>query len=173
MDVLFLHGAGGWEDDQPLAGELGARLDVPVTMPRFPDEDMSAAGWLRGITDAWAWLGAEAVVVGHSFGASMALLQLADGWQGPLPRGLILLATPFWGEEGWQGEYALPADFDTPSGLPIVFHHCADDETVPVGHLDRFGVLLPDAVVRRHETGGHQFEGRMAAVADDVARLST
>ena len=171
MDLLFLHGAGGWETDQPLARELGARLDVPVAMPRFPDEDMTAAGWLRGITDAWAGFGGDAVVVGHSFGASMALLQLADGWPDPLPRALVLLATPFWGEEGWQADYALPADVDPPAGLPIVFHHCADDDTVPVGHLDRFEALLPRAVVRRHETGGHQFEGRVAAVADDVAGL--
>ena len=174
MEILFLHGAGGWEDDQPLAGQLRALLGAEVAMPRFPDEDMSAAAWRQGIDAALQQLGPApvVVVVGHSFGASMALLHLAEGWPEPLPRAVVGLATPFWGAEGWQAEYALPPGLEPPGQLPIVLHHCADDDTVPADHLDRYAALLPGAVVHRHDSGGHQFQGRMAAVADDVARLS-
>ncbi|WP_066301404.1 alpha/beta fold hydrolase [Arthrobacter luteolus] len=172
MGVLFVHGAGGWVDDQPMADELRTRLGVKVDMPQFPDQDMSAAAWRAELDRQLDSLGPFAVIVGHSFGSSMLLLRMADGWPGhPLPRGLVLAATPYWGSEGWQAEYALPADFTPPAGLPLVFHHCRDDTTVPFDHLARFESLLPGAVVRLHESGGHQFEGRMAAIADDVGSL--
>ena len=165
MEVLFLHGAGGWTDDQPIAEELRSRLRVPVAMPRFSNDEMTAGAWLGGIDAALEPLGPETVIVGHSFGASMALLRLAAAPPEPLPRGMVLLATPFWGSEGWQGEYALPAGFTLPPGLPVFLHHCRDDGTVPFEHLDRFEALLPGAVIRRHETGGHQFADRMDAVS--------
>ncbi|MBD8044928.1 alpha/beta hydrolase [Arthrobacter sp. Sa2BUA2] len=171
MDFLFIHGAGGWLDDQPLAEELRTRLGVPVAMARYPEEDMSAAAWFAELDRQRDALGPDLAIIGHSFGASMALLRLGGGWHGPLPRGLVLLATPFWGSEGWQAEYALPAGYELPAGLPLYLHHCRDDDTVPVDHLDRLAALLPGAVVRRHETGGHQFAGQMAAVADDVGLL--
>ncbi|MGW9405708.1 alpha/beta fold hydrolase [Arthrobacter sp. NPDC055585] len=170
MEVLFLHGAGGWTDDQPIAEELRSRLRVPVAMPRFPDEDMTAGSWLSGIDEA---MEPETVIVGHSFGASMALLRLAAARPDPLPRGMVLLATPFWGSEGWQAEYALPEDFTLPPGLPVFLHHCRDDRTVPFEHLERFEGLLPGAVIRRHDSGGHQFEDRMNAVAGDVAAMGS
>ena len=173
MEVLFLHGAGGWNDDQPIAEELRSRLRVPVTMPRFSNDEMTAAAWLAGIDEALDPLGPETVIVGHSFGASMALLRLAAAPPETLPRGMVLLATPFWGSEGWQGGYALPAGFTIPRGLPVFLHHCRDDDTVPFEHLDRYETLLPGAVIRRHESGGHQFEDRMNAVAGDVAALGT
>jgi len=173
VEVLFLHGAGGWTDDQPIAEELRSRLRVPVAMPRFSNDEMTAAAWLGGIDTALEPLGTETVIVGHSFGASMALLRLTASPPEPLPRGMVLLATPFWGSEGWQGEYALPPGFALPPGLPVFLHHCRDDGTVPPEHLDRYEALLPGAVIRRHETGGHQFEDRMNAVAGDVAALGS
>ncbi|MBP3036884.1 alpha/beta fold hydrolase [Arthrobacter sp. zg-ZUI100] len=172
MEILFLHGAGGWVDDQPMAGQLQTLSGQPVTMPRFPDEDMSAAAWRGELSRQLQARGAEPVIVGHSFGASMALLHYADNDpQGPRPLGLVLLATPFWGSEGWQAEYSLPAAAQLPADLPLFLHHCADDDVVPVDHLDRHADRLPHALIRRHERGGHQFQGRMAAVAEDLASL--
>ena len=156
-----------------MAGELRSRLKVPVAMPRFPDSEMTAGAWLGGIDDALEPLGPETVIVGHSFGASMALLRLAAAPPEPLPRGMVLLATPFWGSEGWQAEYALPMGYTLPPGLPVFLHHCRDDRTVPFEHLERFEGLLPGAVIRRHDSGGHQFEDRMNAVAGDVAALGS
>ena len=172
MEILFLHGAGGWVEDQPMAAQLRTLSGQAVTMPRFPDEDMSAAAWRGEIARQLEELEAEPVIVGHSFGASMALLHSADGdLQGPRPLGMVLLATPFWGSEGWQAEYSLPAAARLPADLPLFLHHCADDDVVPVDHLDRHAHRLPQALIRRHESGGHQFQGRMAAVAEDLASL--
>lgn len=172
MGILFVHGAGGWVDDQPLAGQLRTGLDTGVDMPRFPDADMSAASWRARLDRQLESGEPDQVMVGHSFGSTTLLLRLADGWPDrPMPRGFVLLATPYWGTEGWQAEYALPAGFAPPEGVPVFLHHCRDDETVPFEHLDRFASLLPDTVIRRHEAGGHQFEGQMPAVIEDVRTL--
>lgn len=184
MEILFVHGAGGWMDDQPLAAELRNRLNVPVVMPEFPEEDMSAAQWRRELERWLTSMEPGAVVVGHSFGASMALLHyadesgaeeggandgVADNDRAPAPLGLVLLATPAWGTEGWQAEYALPPAAQL--RLPVRLHHCRDDDVVPFAHLERLAERIPHAAVRRHATGGHQFEGRMGAIAEDVAAL--
>ncbi|MCC9206463.1 lipase family protein [Arthrobacter sp. zg-Y769] len=58
---------------------------------------MSAATRRREIERHRDALGPELVIVGHSFGASMALLHLADDFPGSAPLGLALLAMPFWG----------------------------------------------------------------------------
>lgn len=170
MEILFVHGAGGWTDDQPMAAELRGLLRVPVAAPQFPDEDMSAAAWGSELDRNLASLGPGAVVVGHSFGASMALLHYADDGGRPVPAGLVLLATPSWGTEGWEGHYALPPSAQI--RLPVWLHHCRDDTVVPSGHLNRLAGRIPHAGVRAHVSGGHQFEGRMAYVAHDVATLA-
>ena len=171
MEILFIHGAGGWTDDQPMAAELRSIPGADVLMPQFSEEDMSAAGWRRELDGQLRTLGPEPVIVGHSFGASMALLHFSEPRE-PGPRGLVLLAMPFWGSEGWQAEYSLPVDAELPADLPLFLHHCADDDVVPVDHLDRHASRLPAAVVRRHETGGHQFHGRMGDVVRDVTMLA-
>jgi predicted alpha/beta hydrolase family esterase len=171
MDILFVHGAGGWTDDQPMAAELRGIPGAEVLAPHFSDEDMSAAGWRRELNRQLRTLGPEPVVVGHSFGASMVLLQYADDPVEPLPRGLVLLAMPFWGSEGWQAEYSLPVDAELPADLPLFLHQCMDDDVVPADHVDRHASRLPQAIIRRHDSGGHQFQGRMGEVLQDVRML--
>lgn len=171
MEILFVHGAGGWTDDQPLAAELRKVPGAEVSAPRFPDEDMSAAAWLRELDRQLRSLGPEPVIVGHSFGASMALLHCAGTASKHRSRGLVLLAMPFWGSEGWQAEYSLPTDAELPADLPLLLHHCRDDDVVPVEHVDRHASRLPHALIRLHERGGHQFQGRMGGVVQDVTML--
>ncbi|WAP50951.1 alpha/beta hydrolase [Arthrobacter sp. ATA002] len=135
MEILFVHGAGGWRDDRPMAAELRGIPGAEVLAPRFPDEDMSAAGWRRELNGHLRMLGPAPVVVAHSFGASMVLLHYSDDPVEPLPRGLILLAMPFWGSEGWQAEYSLPVDARLPADLPLFLHQCLDDDVVPLTTL--------------------------------------
>jgi hypothetical protein len=66
--------------------------------------------------------------------------------------GLLLIAAPYVGEHaGWQyADSALPRDFAAKlSGLPIVFYHSRDDETVPFGPLALDASQLPHATIRR------------------------
>ena len=171
MEILFVHGAGGWLDDQPIAEDLRGIPGAEVLVPRFPDEDMSAAGWRLELGRQLRNIGPEPVIVAHSFGASMVLLQYADDPGEPLPRGLVLLAMPFWGSEGWQAEYTLPADARLPEELPLFLHQCMDDNVVPAGHLELHASRLPHALIRRHDSGGHQFQGRMGDIIHDVTML--
>lgn len=174
MEILFVHGAGevGFDGDRPLADALRTRLGVTVSISPYPHEDMSAAGWRRELDRQRGLLGPEVLVVGHSFGASIALQHLADDPWEHRPLGLALLAMPYWGPEGWDvADYALPADAHLPSDLPVWLHHCRDDEVVEFSHLDYFAAALPQAVVRRHDAGGHQLDGCMDLVAGDLSTV--
>jgi len=174
MQILFVHGAGGWVDDQPIIAGLRRRCGLSVTAERYPDDDMSAVAWRGRLARQLRATGPTTILVGHSFGASIALLHAADGSPDVLPAGLVLLAMPDWSPEGWDvPEYAVPAGARPPTGLPIRLHHCRDDDVVPVEHLDLHLRHAPQAHARRHVTGGHQLDGRIAAVADDVMTLAT
>ncbi len=167
-----MHGAGGRVADQPMAAQLRRALGTGVSMARLPAEDMSVDAWRGAMRRHRATMGADVAVIAHSFGASIALLDLAEEATAPPPRALVLLAMPFWGPDGWDVEdYALPSSARLPAEVPILLAHCRDDDVVPVGHLARHAALLPSAAVRTHESGGHQFAGRMDAVARDLLEL--
>lgn len=156
MTVLFLHGAGGLIDDQPMVDALRRGLDAEVAMPALGEEDMSHRAWSDRIL---AHLGPDIdVVVGHSFGGSTVLKLLTERDLGV--QRLVLLAVPDWGTHGWDvPEYALPGDAQTvlPQGLEIELHHCLDDEVVPFRHLGLLAARLPRASVYYRRQGGHQF----------------
>lgn len=165
--LFFIHGAGGYVEDGPLADSLSAAFGACLDMPRFSDDDMSIEAWARPIRQHLVGLGADDLVVAHSFGATVLLHVLtADGV--PEPRNVVLLAMPNWGPEGWDVPQYVLADHSLPShgGLTLYLHHCIDDDVVPVEHLDLNTALLPAATVQRHPMGGHQFDG----LADVLAR---
>ena len=164
IEMLFLHGAGGFHDDQPLAAALASELGAHFSIPELPDEDMSVAAWTSAIRPHVDELTASDVLVAHSFGASM-LLALLSTMPTPPPRA-FLLAMPNWGDNGWA-----VADYDFTGAEPttaLTLHHCEDDDVVPVSHVALNQRLLPSADVRLHEVGGHQFDGCASLVAADI-----
>ncbi|WP_460486731.1 alpha/beta hydrolase [Epidermidibacterium keratini] len=166
--VLLLHGAGGYDEDRQLAAKIGVAAGVPVRVPRLPEDDLSYTAWSEAIAGELARLEPGAVVLGHSFGASILLRVLA---QTPSDvGGAVLLAMPHWGAEGWDvADYA----FEGPvPSVPLVMHHCRDDDIVPIEHLDLNAAQLPSAIVREHSFGGHQLAGLGAAIARDIAAVA-
>ncbi len=159
--LLFLHGAGGYDEDRPLADALGAALGADVDLPPLPDADMSFEAWAAPVRRSLAAHDAGDLVIAHSFGASILLRVLADG--GPLPNRAALLAMPDWGRQGWDvTAYA----FDGPEPpVTLSLHHCRDDDVVPFAHLARNAALLPSAQVYPYDVGGHQFDGLAATIA--------
>lgn len=166
MALLFLHGAGGYAEDQEIVRSLREGVDEVVLAPRLPDEDRGQGTSEDMSHDAWAARIRDALtpevrtVVGHSFGGSTALLMATQGDLGVAH--LVLLAAPDWGPKGWDlPEHALPDDAAErlDPGLLVTLHHCADDEVVPVAHLDLLAARLPAARRVRHERGGHQLVG--------------
>ncbi|MCG7632664.1 alpha/beta hydrolase [Gordonia McavH-238-E] len=167
--LFFVHGAGGYVDDGPLAEALSAALGATLVMPVFSDDDMSIEAWARPVRDHFAGLGADDLVVAHSFGATVLVHVLAEAAV-PAPRPAVLLAMPNWGPDGWDvPQYAFTdTDADAPLSEGVALHHCVDDDVVPVEHLDLNTALLPSATVHRHPTGGHQFDGLAELIAADA-----
>lgn len=165
MSVLLIHGAGGFTEDRVIADGLGNSLGLDVDMPEFSDEDMSFEAWAGPIRALLSELDPEDIVVGHSFGASILVRVLGEGVSFA-PKKAVLLAMPDWSEEGWA-----VADYSFAGPEPEValsLHHCRDDEVVPIEHLTLHRRFLPSARFVEHASGGHQFDGVIAAVASDI-----
>lgn len=164
MRLVFLHGAGGYEEDRPLADGIGAQLGASVELPRMPDQDMSFETWAGAVRRSLAAVGPDDFVMAHSFGASILLRVLTEGSR--IPRRAVLLAMPDWGPEGWNvAEYA----FAGPEpATRLSLHHCRDDEIVPSAHLVRNATRLPSARVHEYPVGGHQFDGAIESIAADA-----
>lgn len=181
--VVFVHGAGAGahREDQRLVDDLAQELGpgFTITYPAMPDEEDPRFGpWGDLLAEVMPEPGGDLVLVGHSFGASVLLKTVAAAEVPDQIVGLFLLATPFWGGDGWRYE-----GFETlevspelashlPEGLPIFLYHCRDDEIVPFEHLDMFSRVLPQATPRRFGDGGHQLVDRIPVVARDM-RLVT
>jgi predicted alpha/beta hydrolase family esterase len=166
MALLFLHGAGGYEEDRPLAEAIAVELGKPLTYPRFPDDDMSfdhQASLMGAAVDA---VGPGDLVVAHSFGASILLRVLGER-EREVPARVVLLAMPDWSPDGWDvADYA----FTGPAPRQdISLHHCRDDEVVEFAHLALNSARLTGATVHEYESGGHQFDGLAAEIARDLS----
>lgn len=164
MRLLFLHGAGGYDDDRPLADALALALAAELVLPRLPGDDLSYEGWARPIRGAIAGLDSGDAVVAHSFGASMLLNVLTER-RVPVRR-VLVLAMPDWGPDGWDvPDYA----FNGPEpAVGLSLHHCRDDDIVPIEHLAAHAVRLRRSFRHEHPTGGHQFEGALAPIIADL-----
>jgi predicted alpha/beta hydrolase family esterase len=176
--VLFIHGAGdprapdgsgGLGDD--LRAQLGSGYDVRAPDMPAPDEPRYDA-WAGAIDAAIATLDDDALLVGHSLGASMLLkcLALRPASHRPVA-GLFLVSTPFWGnDEDWKLEYALPDDFAArlpPIGR-IVLYHSRGDQDVPHAHLGLYAAKLPAAMTRTIDGSEHSFTRGLPVLVDDI-----
>lgn len=165
MRILFLHGAGGFVEDRPLAEGFATVFEAALDLPRLPDDDLSVQAWSAIACEGLAALGPDDLVIAHSFGATMLVHALGQAGVEP-PRRALLLAMPDWSPDGWDvPQYALRGP--EPS-LALTLHHCRDDDEVPFSHLRLNAARLPSARVREHQVGGHQFAGLLDAIAADT-----
>lgn len=178
--VLFVQGGGegAYEADAALAASLGSELgpDYDVSYPVMPDEaspDYSA--WRQRLSEEFSALGGDAVLVGHSLGASILLKALAGSGNPPAFKGAFLVAAPYWGGEGWGGWEDVELSDDETARLseavPLFFYHGRDDEEVPYAHLDLYAKVFPGATVRRLAGRNHQLNDNLPEVAADIRDL--
>jgi predicted alpha/beta hydrolase family esterase len=177
--VLFVHGAGegAYDADAKLAADLRDQLgpNYKVHCPRMPNEAApDAAVWKRRLAKEIAAMGNGAILVGHSAGATVAIVAIAEHTIKQRLAGLFLVSAPFCGDGGWQIEgFDLPTELNEriPAGTPIFFYHSRDDETVPIAHVGLYAKSIPGAVVRRLSGRNHQLNDDLSEVAVDIKRL--
>ena len=177
--MLFVQGGGegAHEVDARLVASLAKELgpDYEIHYPVMPHEaapDYST--WNRVLIGQLARLGVDGIVVGHSVGATIVLRSLAANQLKQKLAAVLLIATPFVGEGGWEIE-----DFTSSRAIgaklpdiPIYFYHGREDETVPFAHLELYAAMLPQAFIRRLDGRNHQLNEDLSEVACDIARLS-
>jgi predicted alpha/beta hydrolase family esterase len=180
VQLVFVQGAGGgaYDEDSGLVENLQRNLGTrfAVHYPRMPNEDdPSYETWRQAIAQELASVTEPVMLVGHSLGGSVVIKWLSER-QGEQPiAGVFLAASPFWGGAGWRYEgyeklalsQAVAARL--PSAMPIYLYHCRDDAVVPFDHLALYAEALPQATVRAFDTGGHQFNNDVSAIARDIA----
>ena len=177
-NLLFIHGAGGYDEDQKLAASLQTALgdDYTVRFPRMPAENAPEhESWRTAISKEIAAIAGRVILVGHSLGGSTLIKCLSEPPFDAPADGLFLIAAPFWDAEDQDvSEYALREGFAArlPEGLPIYLYHSRDDEWVPFAHLALYGARLPQAVVREFDGRGHQFNDDLSEVAADITHLN-
>ncbi len=177
--IVFFHGGGSIEDydaDQKLVDSLSAALGPgnPVHYPYLPNDGTPDLGRRRQLHQEITKSTDDVILVGHSLGASMLLAYLSENQPTKPIAGIFLLAAPFWnGDADWVKAFRLQPGFAAKlnPGIPLFFYHCRDDEEVPFAHFEIYKQLLPWATFRQLETGGHQFNNDLKAVAADIRAL--
>jgi hypothetical protein len=133
--------------------------------------------WKVQIKKELTALEGKVILIGHSLGSSFLLKYLAEEKIEKAIAGIFLMATPYWGGDGWQYEgyerIVLPEDFasELPSGAPIFLYHSRDDDIVPFAHLALYAEKLPQATIRVFDGRGHQFNNDLAEVVADIKNL--
>src|SRR5262245_48151311 len=178
--ILFAHSSGPQgpgEGSRPfvarLRGELGEAWDV--RFPVLPDpDDPRYERWGEALEGELASADTPLTVVGHSLGGSVVLKLLSGGDLPDRITGLILAATPFWSESGWEAEWALPAGWPGPEVTlpPTHLFHSRDDEEIPFEHLERYEARLPRAVVHPLDGNGHLYDrGDLTEIVEVIKSL--
>jgi pimeloyl-ACP methyl ester carboxylesterase len=175
--ILFIQGGGAdvhdqWDDKlaDSLTRELGSGYEV--RFPRMPNEDdPKYAAWRPAIGREIAKLDDDAVLVGHSIGATMMVHALAE--QPPKQRigAILLLSTPFVGDGGWPSDEIAPkADLGArlPDGVPVHLFYGDKDETAPPKHAELYAKVIPRAQVHRLAGRDHQLNNDLGEVAELV-----
>ena len=177
--VLFVHGAGegAYAGDAKLVASLEQLLGANYQLhyPQMPGEAAPEyTAWKRCIAEQLTAIGEGTILVGHSFGASVAIKQIVEpGFKSSLAAA-FLIGAPFWHDDLWRWEeMKLPAAAATllPREMPVFLYHGRADEIVPFVHVEMYARTFPQAVVRRLDHRNHQLNDDLTEVANDIRQL--
>lgn len=175
--VLFIH-CGGSQRPQTGSSSLVKFLrvhlgsDYHIVFPEMPEPEQPAYDlWKQKLEQELLALEGEVLVVGHSLGASVVLKYFSEQRCPKAVNGLFLVAPPFWGADHWEvAEYEVTAESyrHLRSIERIFLYHSKNDEVVPFTHMGFYAGMLPHAVVRPLDTGGHLFGAGIYALVEDM-----
>ena len=178
--LLFVQGGGAgvhdeWDNKlvESLTRELGP--EVEIRYPRMPDEDDPRyAAWKETLEKEFATLDHDAILVGHSIGATILINALAEQQSGRRFGAIFLIAMPFVGEGGWPSDDLKPlCDLGAklPQGVPIHLYYGLDDETVPSSHAELYARAVPQASIHRLAGRDHQLNNDLKEVSAAIRSL--
>jgi len=167
ISVLFLHSSGPQgqgEGSSPFADRLREELggEYEIRFPVMPDTatDPHYEPWRDRLGEELDALEGKVILFGHSLGGSVALKYCAERGFDEKVAGLVSAATPYWGTNDWEEEWALPEGWPA-EGLrspPTILFHSRDDEEIPFSHLELYAKRLPDAEVHPVDGNGHLYD---------------
>jgi serine hydrolase len=143
-----------------LEEELGSGYEVRFPVMPGTAEEPHYEPWRDRLASEMEGLEGKVIVFGHSLGGSVALKYCGERGFDDGVAGLVSAATPFWGSEGWEREWALPEGWPDggPSLPPTHLFHSRDDEEIPFSSLERYGKRLPEATVHPLDGCGHLYD---------------
>ena len=158
-----------------LRRELGEEYEIHY--PRMPGEDNpSYATWKAELERTFETLRDDAILVGHSLGATILLKVLSEQSPSRKFAAIFAIAAPFVGHGGWRADdLEFPSDLGAslPPDVPIHFYHGLEDETAPPSHLDLYASAVPRARVHRLPGRDHQLNDDLREVAAAILSLET
>jgi predicted alpha/beta hydrolase family esterase len=165
----------GWDMKlvESLERELGSDYDIHY--PRMPEEDDPKFNrWKLMLRKELDKLGDEAILVGHSIGATILIYSLAENPPQRPPAGIFLVSMPFIGKEGWPSDEIRPEPNlggKLPARSAVYLYHGSADEIVPERHAELNANAILQAVVRQLPGRDHQLNNDMSEVAADIREL--
>jgi predicted alpha/beta hydrolase family esterase len=178
--VLLVHSSGPQgpgEGSEPFAARLREELGpaYEVLLPAMPSpDDPHYEQWSERVGEVLSELDEPSIVVGHSLGGSVVLKHFAETGPDESIAGLVLVATPLWGDSDWEAEWALPKGWpEASTELPPTFlFHSRDDEEIPFAHLELYAKRLPGAETQLLDGNGHLFDrGDLSEIGDAIRGL--
>lgn len=179
-EVLFVQGGGRGAHDEwdnklvdSLARELGR--DYEIRYPRMPgEEEPTFASWKPALEKELKSLSRDAILVGHSVGATILLGVLAERTLTLEIAAILLISAPFVGNGGWPSDgLRFPSDLGArlPKGVPVHFYQGLADDVVPASHIDHYLRAVPGARVHRLRGRDHQLNNDLSEVASAISSL--
>lgn len=179
--VFFAHSAGAQNGKGKGSFDLVSYLrtsleDYEVLFPIVNEPESPAYHhWKTLLAHEFNKLHGPVILVGHSLGGSVLLKYLSEEKSDLQIKGIFLVATPQWNEDGWNmAEWAVQKDFTTrlPSIPVYYFYHCLNDPFVPFEHLSFYRKAFKNAVFRELSCKDHIFSNGLKELADDIRLIA-
>ena len=180
-DIFFAHSAGAQEGPGEgsfdlvscLRKELSDLYEIHFPLIEDP-EAPTYAMWKELFSTELEILNQPLILIGHSLGGSMLLKYLLEERHDIKVSALLLVASPYWGKNGWDvEEFALNENIEMKLKdiEKIYLYHSKEDDTVPFEHSIIYNNMLPNSTIRAIDGTDHVFADGLSELVDDIKSI--
>lgn len=180
--ILFAHSGGAQESPGNgsfdlvmwLRKSLGTQYEISYPIIEDP-EDPTYEMWETMLDQELAQKNHPVMLIGHSLGGSMLLKYISEKESDFNISGLFLVATPYWGEDGWNvDDFKLNIDFvkHLPALPAVHIFHCSNDPIVPLEHSKFYKQHLTHAILHELPGDAHAFTGGLPELVKTIKNLN-